>query len=42
MGGKATIKRNGSIYYHYQCKNCKNYIREDLIEKQVKQSREGL
>ena len=36
MGGKATRKRNGSIYYYYQCKDCKNYIREDLIEKQVK------
>ena len=36
MGGKATRKKNGNIYYYYQCKDCKNYIREDLIEKQVK------
>ncbi len=36
MGGKATRKQNGNIYYYYQCKDCKNYIREDLIEKQVK------
>ena len=36
MGGKATRKKNGNIYYYYQCKDCKNYIREDYIEKQLK------
>ena len=36
MGGKATRKKNGNIYYYYQCKDCKNYIREDQIEKQLK------
>ena len=36
MGGKATRKKNGNVYYYYQCRNCKEYIREDSIEKQIK------
>ena len=36
MGGKATRKKNGNIYYYYQCKICKNYIKEEDIEKQIK------
>ncbi len=36
LGGNATRKKNGNIYYYYQCHNCKISIKEIEIEKEVK------
>lgn len=35
LGGKATKKKNGTIYYYYQCHDCKNNIKEITIEKDL-------
>ena len=35
MGGKATKKKSGKIYYYYHCLICKNYVEETNIEKQI-------
>ena len=35
MGGKATRKSSGKIYYYYHCLICKNNIEESGIEKQI-------
>jgi transcription elongation factor Elf1 len=32
MGGRATTKKNGIVYYYYGCSHCKNNIKEDYIE----------
>ena len=32
LGGKATTKKNGNIYYYYKCKDCKILIKEKTIE----------
>lgn len=34
LAGKATRKKNGSIYYYYYCHNCKINIKESDIEKE--------
>ncbi|MBP3635771.1 MAG: recombinase family protein [Bacilli bacterium] len=34
LGGNATRKKNGNIYYYYQCHNCKISIKEKDIEKE--------
>ena len=36
LGGNATRKKNGNVYYYYQCHNCKISIKETEIEEQVK------
>ena len=33
LGGNATRKKNGTIYYYYQCHDCKTKIKEKDIEK---------
>ena len=33
LGGNATRKKNGDVYYYYQCHNCKISIKEKDIEK---------
>lgn len=35
LGGKASTKKNGTKYYYYKCCQCKNYITEKEIEKQL-------
>ena len=36
MGGRATYKkRNDTVYYYYSCNNCKNFIKEEPIEKEI-------
>lgn len=35
MGGKATKKRNGKVYYYYHCIYCKINIEESQIEEQL-------
>ena len=37
MGGKATKKKNGNVYYYYYCNDCKVHIKENSIEKQIKE-----
>ena len=32
LGGNATRKKNGKVYYYYQCNNCKITIKEPKIE----------
>ena len=32
LGGKATQKKNGNIYYYYYCHNCKINFKESLVE----------
>lgn len=32
MGGKATRKKNGNIYYYYYCHDCKINFKESLVE----------
>ena len=34
LGGNATRKKNGNVYYYYQCHDCKITIREKDIEKE--------
>ena len=34
LGGNATRKKNGKVYYYYQCHDCKITIREKDIEKE--------
>ena len=34
LGGNATKKKNGNIYYYYQCHDCKISIKETDIEKE--------
>ena len=34
LGGKATRKKNGNVYYYYQCHDCKITMREKDIEKE--------
>ena len=34
LAGKATRKKNGSIYYYYYCHDCKLNIKESYIEKE--------
>ena len=36
LGGNATRKKNGKIYYYYQCNTCKITIKENKIEDAVK------
>lgn len=36
MGGKATKKRNGNVYYYYYCTDCKLNIKEEIIEDYMK------
>ena len=36
LGGNATRKKNGNVYYYYQCHNCKISIKETEIEKEIK------
>ena len=36
LGGNATRKRNGKVYYYYQCNVCKITIKETKIEDAVK------
>ena len=36
LGGNATRKKNGKVYYYYQCNNCKITIKEIKIEDAVK------
>lgn len=36
LGGNATRKKNGNIYYYYQCHDCKITIKEIKIEESVK------
>ena len=33
LGGKATKKRNGNVYYYYYCSHCKINIKEEMIDK---------
>ena len=33
LGGKATQKKNGNIYYYYYCHDCKINFKESLVEK---------
>ena len=35
LGGKATTKKNKKSYYYYQCHDCKNNIKESVIEKSL-------
>ena len=35
MGGRATTKKNGTVYYYYGCSHCKNNIKEDYIEESI-------
>ncbi|MBR4262307.1 MAG: recombinase family protein [Bacilli bacterium] len=35
MGGKATRKKNGKVYYYYHCIFCKKNIEESIIEEQI-------
>ena len=35
LGGKATKKRNGSVYYYYYCSECKFNIKETEIEREI-------
>ena len=35
LGGKATRKKNGNVYYYYHCHECRAHIREDKIEQEV-------
>lgn len=32
MGGKATKKRNGNVYYYYYCNDCKLNLKENVVE----------
>lgn len=32
LGGKATQKKNGNIYYYYYCRDCKINFKESLVE----------
>ena len=34
LGGNATRKKNGNVYYYYQCHNCKISVKEKDIEKE--------
>jgi len=34
LGGNATRKKNGNVYYYYQCHNCKISVKEKAIEKE--------
>ncbi|HIT10872.1 MAG TPA: recombinase family protein [Candidatus Onthousia faecigallinarum] len=36
LGGNATRKKNGKVYYYYQCNNCKTIIKEPKIEETIK------
>ena len=36
LGGNATRKKNGNVYYYYQCHSCKISIKENEIEEVVK------
>ena len=36
LGGNATRKKNGNVYYYYQCHSCKISIKETEIEEVVK------
>ncbi len=36
LGGNATRKKNGNVYYYYQCHNCKMTIKENKIEETIK------
>ena len=36
LGGNATRKKNGKVYYYYQCNVCKITIKETKIEEAVK------
>ena len=36
LGGNATRKKNGKVYYYYQCNNCKITIKEPKIEETIK------
>ena len=36
LGGNATRKKNGNVYYYYQCYDCKIIIKETKIEEHVK------
>lgn len=36
LGGNATRKKNGTVYYYYQCHDCKISIKETEIEENVK------
>ncbi len=36
LGGNATRKKNGNIYYYYQCHSCNISIKEKDIEKEAK------
>ena len=36
LGGNATRKKNGKVYYYYQCNSCKITIKEPKIEKTIK------
>lgn len=33
LGGKATQKKNGNVYYYYYCHDCKINFKESLVEK---------
>ena len=35
LGGKATKKKNGSVYYYHYCHDCKCTIKEEIIEKYI-------
>ena len=32
LGGKATKKKNGNVYFYYYCTDCKHNIKENIIE----------
>ena len=34
LGGNATRKKNGNVYYYYQCHNCRISVKEKDIEKE--------
>jgi len=36
LGGNATKKKNGKVYYYYQCNTCKITIKEPKIEETIK------
>ena len=36
LGGNATRKKNGNVYYYYQCHSCKMTIKENKIEETIK------
>ena len=36
LGGNATRKKNGKVYYYYQCNTCKITIKEPKIEETIK------